>query len=106
MPANLITFAHFSVASAMSVPSSAGEPCRHCATQLVDSDFDLGIDEGAMELHVQQINDVGRGALRHADARKAADLTTGQEPSNRPHVRQHAEAGCRRHREDAQFAAV
>ena len=34
MPANLITFAHFSVASEMIVPNSAGEPPNHCAAQL------------------------------------------------------------------------
>ena len=36
MPANLITFAHFSVASEMTVPNSAGVPPSSGAAQLYD----------------------------------------------------------------------
>src|SRR6187455_88125 len=36
---------------------------RHRAPQLFDSALDPGIGEGAIELLVQQIDDVGRGAL-------------------------------------------
>ena len=64
MPANLITFAHFSVASAMIFSNSAGvPPANHRAAQLFDPGLDLGIGEAGVELLVQQIDDCGRGGL-------------------------------------------
>ena len=44
MPANLITFAHFSVSSAMSLPKSAGEPGIAVAPKSAKRVLGAGID--------------------------------------------------------------
>jgi hypothetical protein len=73
MPANLITFAHFSTAADRIVANSAGEP-GHRAAQLFDPLPDLGVGEAGIELLVQEIDDVGRRVPGHADAGKTAGL--------------------------------
>ena len=59
MPANLITLAHFSVASEMSARIPRASRQARCR-QLDDPGFDFAVGEAGVELLVQQFDDVGR----------------------------------------------
>ena len=48
MPANLITLAHFSVSSAMSVPKSAGEPERTVPPRSANRALIVGLARAAL----------------------------------------------------------
>src|SRR5690349_18095859 len=52
---------------------------EHCAAELDDPGFDLGIGEAGIELLVQETDDFGRSISGDANARKAACLVTGHE---------------------------
>ena len=68
MFANLITLAHFSVSSAMSLPNSAGEPAKHRAAQVGKPRLHLGIGEAGVDLLVELVDDFGGRVLGRADA--------------------------------------
>ena len=57
MPANLITFPHFSVSSAISLPNSAGEPGSTVAPKSAKRAFDHGVGEARVRFTVEHIDD-------------------------------------------------
>ena len=60
MPANLITLAHFSVSSAISLPKSAGEPGSTVPPRSANRCLQFGIGEACIDLLVELIDDLGR----------------------------------------------
>src|SRR6202008_2499314 len=83
-----------------------GRAAEHRAAELDDPGFDPGIGEAGVELLVQQLDDVGRGVFRRADAGKTAGLVTGHEVRHRWNVRQHVQPGRGRYPQSAQLAGL
>ena len=69
MPANLITLAHFSVSSAMSLPKSADVDRHRHSAQVGKPRLHLGIGETGIDLLVELVDDLGGRVLGRADAR-------------------------------------
>jgi len=63
MPVNLITFAHFSVSSAMSLPKYAGRARQHRAAQVDKPCLQLRVGETCVNLLVEPVDDLGGRAL-------------------------------------------
>ena len=106
MPANLTTFAHFSISSAMSLPKSAGEPASAVAPRSASRAFTLGSARPAF-ISLLSLSMISGGVLLgRADAVPIARLVARHEIAHSRHVRQRLRARRRGHRQRAQLAGL
>src|SRR6516225_6037314 len=98
MFANLITLAHFSVSSAISLPKSTGEPESGVPR------LERGIGEAGVDLLVELVDDLGRGLIGRTNAHPQAGLVARNKLADDRNVRQCVRARCGRHRQRTQHA--
>ena len=102
MPANLTTFAHFSVSATISLPKSAGEPGSVVPCSAKRS-FILGSTKAAL-ISLLAVDDLGGRVAGCAHPLECARFISGQEFAERWDVAQFVRARCGRDRQRAQPA--
>jgi hypothetical protein len=83
MPANLITFAHFSVSSTMGFPKPAGGTGKDCVST-GEVHLNLRIGESRIDLFVELVDNFPGRVFGRADSVPTAHLETGAGRSHRP----------------------
>src|SRR5262245_13330749 len=106
MLAARITFAHFSVSSAMSLPKSAGEPTNGVPPRSASFALHFGIGESSVDVFVELVHDLDRCGLGRADAEPRARLIVRQELVHGRDVRQRVRSCRGRYHERAQPASL
>src|SRR5947199_7285310 len=79
MPANLITLAHFSVSSAMSLPKSAAEPAITSPPSSASRALILGSTRAALISIFELVDDFDRRLLGHAHTKLSTRLIARHE---------------------------
>src|SRR5215510_5095861 len=102
-PENLITLAHFSVSSTMSLLKSEGER-KHRTAKIGNSCLDPGFGKGDVDFLVELVNDFSRRVLGRRNAMPADRFVSGNEVAYCRDVRQHIRTSGAGHSQRAQPA--